>query len=121
MKSQGDPVEDDEMEELSLSPIDVESLAAETAIVGGGGMLCFVSSASFSSILTNTGFVSLLATLSSLPSSSDTTDEVALAVFLLLPFGAGSRFGVVRLYVTVLVTTLRTLTGLLTALRGVEM
>lgn len=42
-----------------------------------------------------------------------------LAVFLLLPLGAGSRFGVALLYVTVLVTTLRTLTGLGQALRGV--
>lgn len=44
---------------------------------------------------------------------------VVLVVFLRLPLGAGSRFGVVRLYVTVLVTTLRTLTGLEQALRGV--
>lgn len=43
----------------------------------------------------------------------------ALSVFRRLPFGAGSRFGVVRLYVTVLVTTLRTLTGFGQALRGV--
>jgi len=58
-----------------------------------------------------------------LVSSSDNSDPhtllVVLVVFLRLPFGAGSRFGVVRLYVTVLVTTLRTLTDLLQALRGV--
>lgn len=47
--------------------------------------------------------------------------HVVLAVFLLLPLGAGSRFGVARLYVTVLVTTLRTLTALGQALRGVAM
>lgn len=44
---------------------------------------------------------------------------VVLAVFLLLPRGAGSRFGVARLYVTVRVTTLLTLTALGQALRGV--
>lgn len=49
------------------------------------------------------------------------TEEALLEIFLLLPFGAGSRLGVVLLYVTVLVTTLLTLTGLLTALRGVLM
>lgn len=56
-------------------------------------------------------------------SSSENSDPqtllVVLVVFLRLPFGAGSRFGVVRLYVTVLVTTLLTLTDLLQALRGV--
>jgi len=58
-----------------------------------------------------------------LVSSSENSDPhtllVVLVVFLRLPFGAGSRFGVVRLYVTVRVTTLRTLTDLLQALRGV--
>lgn len=44
---------------------------------------------------------------------------VVLSVFLRLPLGAGSRFGVERLYVTVLVTTLLTLTGFGQALRGV--
>lgn len=47
------------------------------------------------------------------------TLPAVLLVFLRLPLGAGSRLGVVRLYVTVLVTTLRTLTGLGQALRGV--
>lgn len=60
-------------------------------------------------------------------SSSEEVDTVlvlrtlpaVLAVFLLFPLGAGSRFGVARLYVTVLVTTLRTLTAFGQALRGV--
>lgn len=59
-------------------------------------------------------------------SSSDETSAVVLrtllavlAIFLRLPFGAGSRLGVVRLYVTVRVTTLLTLTGFEQALRGV--
>lgn len=44
---------------------------------------------------------------------------VTLSVFRRLPRGAGSRLGVVLLYVTVRVTTLRTLTGFEQALRGV--
>lgn len=43
--------------------------------------------------------------------------SAASSIFRLLPFGAGSSGGD-RLYVTVLVTTERTLTGLLQALRG---
>lgn len=63
-------------------------------INGGGGILSFSMSSS-----DEISAVVLLTLL------------VVLAVFLRFPFGAGSRFGVVRLYVTVLVTTLRTLTG----------
>ena len=69
-------------------------------INGGGGIFSDSSSDDMSAVVLRT----LLATLS---------------VFRRLPRGAGSRFGVVRLYVTVLVTTLRTLTGLEQALRGV--
>lgn len=70
---------------------------------GGGGILCSVSSSDDTSAVV----------LRTLPA--------VLFVFRLLPLGAGSRFGVVRLYVTVLVTTLRTLTGLEQALLGVVM
>jgi len=67
---------------------------------GGGGILCSASSSEESAVVLRT----LLA---------------VLVVFLRFPFGAGSRFGVVRLYVTVLVTTLLTLTGFEQALLGV--
>jgi len=68
---------------------------------GGGGILCAASSSDdISAVVLRI----LLA---------------VLAVFLRFPLGAGSRFGVVRLYVTVLVTTLLTLTGFEHALLGV--
>lgn len=70
---------------------------------GGGGILCSASSSEETSAV-------VLRTL-----------LAVLAVFLRFPFGAGSRFGVVRLYVTVLVTTLFTLTGFEQALLGVAM
>lgn len=70
---------------------------------GGGGILSTSSSDDASAVLLRILLVVLV-----------------LAVFLLLPRGAGSRFGVARLYVTVLVTTLRTLTALGQALRGVD-
>jgi hypothetical protein len=85
--SQGDPVDEDEMDELSQS---VAVVAGDTAIVGGGGIFCLVSSTSFSSTLVGFRVVGLL-------SSSETTEEALLVIFLLFPFGAGSRFGVVRL------------------------
>lgn len=68
---------------------------------GGGGILSASSEDEASAVLLRT----LLA---------------VLAAFLLLPRGAGSRLGGARLYVTVLVTTLRTQTGLGQALRGVD-
>lgn len=71
-------------------------------INGGGGIFSFSTSSS-----DDASAVVLLTLL------------VVLSVFLRLPFGAGSRLGVVLLYVTVLVTTLLTLTGLGQADRGV--
>lgn len=72
-------------------------------IIGGGGMLLSFSVSSPDEI----SAVVLLTLL------------VVLFGFLRFPLGAGSRFGVVRLYVTVRVTTLLTLTGFGHAERGV--
>lgn len=74
-------------------------------IIGGGGGILFDSS---SVVAAEDTLVALL--LSPL---------AMLVVFLLLPLGAGSRFGVVRLYMNVRFTTSRTVTGLLHALLGV--
>lgn len=83
--------------DLISIPSGVDSLME---ISGGGGIFSVSSSEEMSAVVLRT----LLATLS---------------VFRRLPLGAGSRCGAVRLYVTVLVTTLRTLTFFGQALRGV--
>lgn len=81
----------------------VLSLTVMLGIIGGGGGIFFVSSS--------------LVTLAVLLAQS--LPPMLPSIFLRFPFGAGSRLGVVLLYVTVRVTAYRTLTGLLHAERGV--
>lgn len=90
-------------------------------IMVSGSDLTFSTSSGVDSLIEMSGGGGIFSTSSSDEASAVLlrTLLVVLVVFLLLPRGAGSRFGVVRLYVTVRVTTLLTLTALGQALRGV--
>lgn len=89
-------------------------------MIDSGSDFTFSDSSGVDSLIEMRGGGGIFSTSSSEePSTVLLLTLLVVLVFLLLPRGAGSRFNGVRLYMTVLVTTLLTLTGFEQALRGV--